>query len=160
MHLQGRYQKGFTLIELISVVILLSILGVVALARLSNMKGYESAGYFNDVVSALQYAQKLSISTGCRVQATITATSYAFHQGAAGCTDTSYTLAVAHPANRNSDYQANAPAGVSMTSSAAFPIQFRFTSDSSVENLASDTTFSVGTRQFILYTNSGLVDVQ
>ena len=162
MQLQGGYQKGFTLIELISVVILLSILGVAAFARLGDMKGYESTAFFNDTVSALQYAQKLSMSTGCRVQVTLTATSYALHQGAAGCGDLTYpyTLPVANPANRNTDYQANAPAGVTMASSVGFPVQVRFTPDSSLENLATDAVFSIGARQFTLFKNSGLVDVQ
>jgi MSHA pilin protein MshC len=160
MQMQGRYRNGFTLIELISVVVLLSILGVVALSRLNNLHGFDSRAFYFDTVNALRYAQKLAISTGCRVQATISSNSYALFQGAPGCTDTTYTLPVANPANRTTDYTGTAPAGLTITSTASLPLSVQFTPQSTLVNLAADTTFNIDGRQFTLYRLTGLVDAQ
>jgi MSHA pilin protein MshC len=158
--MQGGYHKGFTLIELISVVVLLSILGVAAFARLGNMNQFESRAFYNDTVTALRYAQKLAISTGCNVQATISSNGYALHQGATACNDTSYTLPVLNPANRSKDYAASAPVGLTITSTVSLPVLIRFTPDSVLEAPASDISFTLAGRQFTVLHNSGLVDAQ
>jgi MSHA pilin protein MshC len=160
MQMQGRYRNGFTLIELISVVILLSILGVVALSRLNNLNSFDSRGFYNDTVSALRYAQKLAISTGCVVEVKISPDKYELHQGNPGCNNTIYTLAVANPANRATDYQASAPSGVNISSSVTLPVSIRFTPGSTIENLTVDPKFTIAGRQFTLYRNTGLVDAQ
>lgn len=164
MQMQDGDHKGFTLIELISVVILLSILGVAAFSRLGNMNDFKSAGFYYDTVTALRYAQKLAISTGCNVQATITSNAgtntyaYALHQGKAGCADTDYTLSVLNPANRAQNYTANVPAGSGITISPA--AVFQFTPQSTVTGLAADTVFTIDGRQFTVFTLSGLIDAQ
>jgi MSHA pilin protein MshC len=158
--MQGGYQKGFTLIELISVVILLSILGVAAFSRLGNMNQFESAGFYYDTVTALRYAQKLAISTGCIVEVRISTNSYVLNQGDPGCSDTTYTLPVANPANRSQNYQATAPDGLTFTSTAALPVSIRFTPDSNLDASNTDTTFTIAGRSFTVLHSSGLVNAQ
>ena len=158
MQLQGGYEKGFTLIELISVVILLSILSVVALSRMDNMSTYQSRAFYHDTVNALRYAQKLAISTGCNVQATLTATSYALHQHQTDCTTGAYTRPVLNPANRAQNYTSNVPAGSGLTINPA--AIFQFTPESTVTGLAADTIFTIDSRQFTVYQASGLIDAQ
>lgn len=158
--MQGGYQKGFTLIELISVVILLSILGVAAFSRLGNMDGFKSTGFYYDTLTALRYAQKLAISTGCVVQVTISSNGYQLNQGNPGCTDTTYTLPVVNPANRSQSYQATAPDGLTISSTVTLPVSIRFSADSVLLAPNADTTFTIAGRNFTLYQNSGLVDAQ
>jgi MSHA pilin protein MshC len=160
MQMQGRYQKAFTLIELISVVILLSILGVAAFARLGNLNGFESTGFYYDTVTALRYAQKLAVSTGCTVEVTISSNSYQLNQGNPDCGDTNYTLPVVNPANRNQNYQATAPAGITISSTAALPVSIRFSAESVLETPNTDTTFTISGRNFTVLNNSGLVNAQ
>lgn len=155
MKLQGGFAKGFTLIELISVVVLLSILGVVALSRFDSVSGFDSAGYFFDTLNAVRFGQKLAVATGCRIQVTISASQYALHQGATGCNDTSFTLPVRDPVNRGSDYLEIAPTGVTISPASVFV----FTPESSVEGLSGDTTFTINGRQFTVFQNTGYVDV-
>jgi MSHA pilin protein MshC len=158
--MQGAFTKGFTLIELIATLVLLSILGVVAFARLGNLDQFESQGFYRDTLTAVRYAQKLAVSTGCRVDVTLenvasgTQGRYSLHQGQLGCTDTTYTRDVLNPADRTLAYQGTAPSGVTISPTASF----RFTPQSTVEGLASDTTFSIGGSSFTVYLLSGLVD--
>ncbi len=158
MQLQDRYDNGFTLIELISVVILLSILSVVALSRLDNMNNYKSRAFYNDTVNALRYAQKLAISTGCNVQVTLTVNSYALHQHNTDCITGAYNLPVLNPANRVQNYTANVPPGSGITISPT--AVFQFTPQSTVTGLAADTDFKIDDRKLTVFPLSGLIDAQ
>jgi MSHA pilin protein MshC len=82
--------RGFSLIELIVIIVLLSILSIVAIPRLFNKSAFDSAGFHLDLLSAIRYAQKNAIATGCDVQASVTASSrsYALNYRSGG-TDTS-----------------------------------------------------------------------
>lgn len=155
MRLQGRFQKGFSLVELITVVVLLSIIAIAAFSRMSGFGAFEQKAFFDEVVTALRYAQKLAISTGCSVQVALTASSYALKQGDT-CTSSSYTRNVLHPAQRTTAYQnASPPDGVSISPAATMV----FTPQQQVGGLAGNTAFSVGSYRFTVYENSGLVDV-
>lgn len=154
MPLQGKNAQGFTLIELIAIVVLLAILGVVALSRLSGFGGIEPRAFFNDTVNALRYAQKLAVSTGCAVQVSLTTGGYQLRQGDS-CTSGTYTRPVVNPVNRGIAYQANAPSGVTIS-----PAQTMvFTPQAGVTGLGGDIDFSIDGRQFRVYQQTGLVDV-
>lgn len=155
MCFQGRKENGFTLIELMTVIVLLSILSVAALSRLGGMGAFEEKAFFDEVTSALRYAQKLAQSTGCNVQVTITSSSYQLHQ-ASSCTSATYNRNVLNPADRTSAYQnISPPDGITIAPDSIFV----FTPQSTVMGLAGDTSFNVGSFSFTLYQNTGLVDV-
>lgn len=53
--------RGFTLIELIMVMVLLGVLAVVAIPRLSS-KDFEARGFHDGTLALLRYAQKMAIA--------------------------------------------------------------------------------------------------
>ena len=59
--------KGFTLFELLVVILLVGILAAYAVPRL-ELSGFRSAGFFQQALSAIRFAQKQAISTGCSVE--------------------------------------------------------------------------------------------
>lgn len=56
-----RAERGFTLVELVTVLIVLAILSVVALPRM-NVSGYREFEFHEQTVAALRFAQKSAVS--------------------------------------------------------------------------------------------------
>lgn len=59
---QRAAQRGFTLIELIVVLLILSVMAVVAIPRFSSMMGFADVGYRDQVVAAIDYARKIAVA--------------------------------------------------------------------------------------------------
>jgi MSHA pilin protein MshC len=109
---------GFTLFELLIVIVLLSILSVFALGSLFDQDEFAARGFFDDTVNAVRFAQKLAISTGCEVQVAISAAGYQLSQkgplgGPPDCITGGF-IPVKNPANRGKNYS-NLSSGFSLS---------------------------------------------
>jgi MSHA pilin protein MshC len=95
--------NGFTIVELVVIIVLISVVSAIALPRLFNQSAAEEAGFHLDLLSALRYAQKNAIATGCDVQATISAAtrSYVLNYRSGGsntsCGSGAFADPVPHP---------------------------------------------------------------
>jgi MSHA pilin protein MshC len=88
--LSRRNSFGFTLVELVVVMLIVAVIAVVALPRLSSNAGFESRTFHDEVIAALQYAQKKAIASRRNVcvaftASTVTLTSAAAAGDAAAC---------------------------------------------------------------------------
>jgi MSHA pilin protein MshC len=59
---QSTHQRGFTLIELIMVIVILGVLAVVAAPRILNTGDFAARGFHDETLSILRYAQKTAIA--------------------------------------------------------------------------------------------------
>ncbi len=108
--------SGFSIFELVIVIVLLGILSVYALSSFFDQDEIAARGFFDDTVNAVRFAQKLAISTGCDVRVATVAAGYSLLQSSA-CTANDFPNPVVNPANRGNNYQnLNVPSGFSLAS--------------------------------------------
>ena len=55
-------QRGFTIVELIAVIIIIGIIGAVAASKFFERSAYDSRGFHDQVISTLRFAQKSAIA--------------------------------------------------------------------------------------------------
>ena len=150
------HNSGFSLIELLTVVILLGILGVVALGRFGDDDVIAARGFFDDTVTAVRFAHKLAVSSGCDVRVVTTVSGYALRQSST-CTAGDFANPVANPASRGNAYQNNAiPDGYSLTAGT-------ITFDARGERVEATSTFVLSngstSYSFTVHSGTGLVEV-
>lgn len=56
------FQRGFTIVELIMVMVIIGILATVAAPRFFDRNVFDSRGFYDQVISTLRYAQKAAIA--------------------------------------------------------------------------------------------------
>ena len=147
---------GFSLVELISVIVLLGVLGVVAFGRFTGQNLFVARGFFDDTVTAVRFAQKFAISSGCDVRVITTANSYQLRQST-DCTTDAFDILVANPANRSTNYQnLDIPAGFALTAG-----NITFDARGRREGVTSDFSLSDGSTSysFRVHAGTGLVEV-
>ena len=151
-----RSKAGFTLVELIVVIVVVAILGVVAMPRFFDNRSFAERGYYEELASALRLSQSAAVGSGCPVRIVVTATSYSAEQqqpaaGRCDPSDTSWGQALTLA--DGTTVAGTAPAGVS-----AAPASTIVFDALGATNLGADRTISVGPYSLTVQAASGYVD--
>lgn len=147
-------QSGVTIIELILVIIILGVLGALAGPRFFDNQAFGERAYAEELASALRYAQKVAVGSGCPVRVQISANSYSLAQQAAQaghCNPADASFPVTVSLSSGQPAAGTAPAGV--TSAPAGSIIFDAAGRTS---LIADATVSVGMHSLTVQAESGL----
>jgi MSHA pilin protein MshC len=79
--------RGFTLIELITCIVILAMLAALSGPRFFSTQPFDQRGYADELAAALRYAEGVAVASGCNVSFTVNAAGYSADQrGAAGNT--------------------------------------------------------------------------
>ena len=151
--------QGFTLPELVLIIVLLGILSATILPRFASESTFLERGYQDEVLAGLRYAQKLAIASGCEVQACIgggcspSLAGLQLNQRATTCTSGSFTRDVDDPIKPGAPYQLLAPSGIALSSTAN-----TFVFDP-LGQASADVTLSIGSgsRQVRVVSTTGYV---
>ena len=71
-----RSTLGFTLVELVVVIVILGVLAAIGMPRFFDNRVFQARGYYEDLVAALKFAQKLAVASGCAVRVRVDAAGY------------------------------------------------------------------------------------
>lgn len=156
-HCPDNSPQGFTLVELVTVIVLLGILSVYVAPRVFDLGIFKERGFFDETQSALRYAQKLAVASGCTVQVSMTSSGYSLNQ-ATVCNGEIFTLTVPHPSG-SPTFAATAPTGVVL---APAPTTLVFNAlgqiSAGIAPASASLDITVGTQALRLWRESGYVE--
>lgn len=146
---------GFTVIELVLVIVIVAVLGAIAGPRFFDNSTFDERAYYDELVTSLRYAQKVAVASGCRVQVDITATTYSLTQqsllaGHCDPTDVSFPVPVLLPTGEIM----NGTAPGAITAAPAITLVY---GPLGRTNLAANQVLTVGGRALTIQAESGLV---
>jgi MSHA pilin protein MshC len=151
-------QQGFTLIELVMVIVLLGILSATALPKFFDISGFQQQAFFDDTLSAVRYAQKLAVATGCKVQVSVSANAYTLNSpvNRSQCASSSpvFSTAVRNPGTGDASFT-KSESGIIITSS---PAIFSF---DALGRASADVVITVaGSKTIAVVSDTGFVYAQ
>lgn len=114
--------RGFTLIELIMVMVIITVLSVSVMPRFFDNSTYLYRTFYNQSLSAAQYAKTMAVGSGCAVRFTIDSSGFNL-KGDNNClnlSSPSYTADVWYPGEGQWSYVSSAlPSGMSVSPASA-----------------------------------------
>jgi MSHA pilin protein MshC len=130
---------GFSLVELVAVMLVLGLLLAMAVPRLDAGRGVDELGFSQKVLTDLRIAQRRAQADGCEVRVTFTASGFRADQRAALCSGP-FSRPVAGTSGATSTLGGPAPPGMSLS---ATPAVFYFDASGAALNAAGGTPVNV-----------------
>ena len=142
---------GFTLVELVMTIMIMGILAAVVGPRFFDRKVFDERLFFEETVSAVRYAQKLALASGCLTQVSLDDKNGYRLRRAANCASGEYVAEVQGPDGQIPFANTEVPTGVSV-SATNFPVVF-----DSLGRPSGAASATIGAFTFSVTAETGLV---
>lgn len=143
--------RGFTLVELIMVIVITGILAAVVGPRFFDRQVFDDRLFFEESLSAVRYAQKLAVASGCSINAQVSNSGYALSYAAA-CGGIAANSAVANPSG--GAYAAGNSHNVSVSPA----LNVSFDSLGAASGAANSASFASGTFTLTVNLATGFIE--
>lgn len=149
-------RSGFTLIELVVVIVIVGFVALIAAPRFFSQPTFDAARFHDEAISAVRYGQKIAVAQRTNVYVVTSVSSVRL------CYDTACSTAISKPAD-SAAFVVNAPNNITLAGSS-----FSFTRLGQPASfvatpvpLAANTTLTIGgdgtSRQIVLERETGYV---
>lgn len=156
-------QRGFSLIELLVVMVLIGILSTLAVGRFGGKSEFDQLGYAEEMAAAARYAQKLAVATRCPVRFELSSPgSYRLRRPdgfTAGTCSANFNAEVTNPATAQAPYAGVPPSGITASVGGGFPVTIVFDAQGAPSSTG-DVSVQIGPRTVLVRGGSGQVLVQ
>lgn len=151
---------GFTLVELIMVIVLIGVLATVAGPRFFSADIFEDRFFYDDAVHAARYARQFAVTKGCYTRLNITSTQFELQRDSDCSSGTlSFSVALKRPEDQSEIFRnTDAPSGT-VAANLVFDNQGRAgsVSGNNFTAYSSTQTFTIGDRSFQVDGETGFV---
>lgn len=150
-------QIGFTLVELVVVLVITGVLASVGLSRFTTTSSFHERGFTEASLTSIRYAQKLAITSGCHVRVQINAANLEVARWGAckPSNHSSATTLLRHPKNTG-DFANPIPSGLAVTNTDIyFDSIGKPYSTNTGSALTNQTYITVGSRQIKIEPETG-----
>jgi MSHA pilin protein MshC len=149
------FSRGFTLVELVATLVIIALIAAVSGPLFFDLDIFRQRGFFEETLSAVRYAQKHAVASGCPVRVQTTATGFTLFRSAnvAACAGGPYNTPIADPSSGAAVFTRTAPEGVLVDAQ-----NFIFAADGSVNMVPATLDVGVGGRQFRVHRDTGFVE--
>lgn len=123
---RGGASLGFTVIELVMVLVIISSFIILAGPRYFSTTPYNQQVFYDEVLNSVRYARKLAIGHNAHIQVSLTSNSITLQQRVEGssCTVGTKLLPIIDPATHRVGYVKTLQGNVSITFSSNWPLYF------------------------------------
>lgn len=148
--------NGYTLVELVLVFVLVGVLSASALPRFFNTSNFSGRFFYDEAMSAVRYAHKLAVASGCHTQIAVTSTTLTVTQRL-NCTTGGFTQPVVDPVAKTSGFTITAPNNITLTTS-DLPIYFDTLGRARrISGVINNYNITIGSRVINIIGETGLV---
>ena len=147
-------KNGFTIIELVIVIVIIGIVSAVSAPRFFNLQSFEERGYYDEVISAIRYAHKTALASGCNYRVSVNSTGYDITKHS-NCSSGTFS-AITNPATGSaSGFNGTKPTNINVTGTFSFYYDNNGQPNDLLGNPMTTTSISIASRNITIESYTG-----